>query len=489
MRPRTLGILLGVVLALGLFIFLYERKLPSTAERAEQAKKLVPVKKEEILALTLESTQGTVSLERLEQALAPESDDRKAKQGEGGEKPDEAATVAAEWRLTRPLKARADSFAVDRFLDTLTAVEKTRTLTDVDAKSIGLEPARATVRLKTKEGERVLLFGVEVPTGGALIAGFRGAKEAFVVADSILTDISKPAGDWRDRQLFHGGKDAIQRITLRQGGAPPVVLVQRATGFVVEQPLVDRADRDQVEALITDLTGLSAERFVENPALPELGLAPAQATIEVALRGAKPLTIELGSAVQGEAPKASGSEGGSGQAEPVYVRVDDAVVEARTRLAEAAKRTPDAWRSRSLAGLEVHQVERATVLEGGAPLELSRADTDWKRGATIISYLPVSDLLFALSNTRAERLLAPAEAQAMGAGTAKPLLTFKLKSKDAGDETITLYPALPQGVPARVSGRAAILLLPADALKQVQEKLAEVRKAKPVTPEKPEKGS
>lgn len=489
MRPRTLAILLGVVLALGLFIFLYERKLPSTEERAEQAKRLVPMKKEEILALTLESTQGTVTLEREEPAKAPKKGgDEKAKKAE-------LETAAAEWRLTGPLKARADSFAVDRFLDTLTSVEKTRTLTDVDAKAIGLEPARATVRLKTKEGERVLLFGVEVPTGGALIAGFRGEKEAFVVADSILTEISKPAGDWRDRQLFHGGRDAIQRITLRQGAAPPVVLVQRATGFVVEQPLADRADRDQVEALITDLTGLSAERFVEGRTPSELGLAPAQATIEVALRGAKPLRIELGSAVQGGEPPAAGGEGakgaepGSGQAEPVYVKVDDAVVEARTRLAETAKRVPEAWRSRSLAGLEVHQIESATVLEGGAPLELSRAETDWNRGKTTISYLPVSDLLFALSNTRAERLLAPAEAQAMGAGTAKPILTFKLKSKDAGEETITLYPALPQGVPARISGRAAILLLPADALKQVQEKLAEVRKAKPVTPEKPEKGS
>jgi hypothetical protein len=132
--------------------------------------------------------------------------------------------------------------------------------------------------------------------------------------------------------------------------------------------------------------------------------------------------------------------------------------------------------------LEVHDVDSATVRDDRAPLQLSRSGTDWKRGDTLISYLPVSDLLFLVTGARAGRLLTPAEAQPLQA--AKPLLTFTLRTKTMGEETLTLYPPRPEGVPARVSGRQTVLLLPADTLPQVQKKLEEVRTAKPATPAK-----
>jgi hypothetical protein len=124
-------------------------------------------------------------------------------------------------------------------------------------------------------------------------------------------------------------------------------------------------------------------------------------------------------------------------------------------------------------------VESATVQDGQGKLALERAEPDWKRDGVTISYLPVSDFLFALVQARAERLLAPGDAAALGIG-GKPALTVTLKGKDAGEETLTLYPPVAAGVPARASGRDPILLLPAGTLGEIQAKLAEVRKAEPV---------
>ncbi len=132
----------------------------------------------------------------------------------------------------------------------------------------------------------------------------------------------------------------------------------------------------------------------------------------------------------------------------------------------------------------MHDVDSATVRDAGGAMALTRSGTDWKRGDTLISYLPVSDLLFAVTGARAQRVLTPAEAQGLQAGLAKPLLAVELRGKGLGDETLTLYPATPQGVPARVSGRDVILLLPADTLQQIQTKVKEVREAKAVKPEK-----
>ncbi|HYO14144.1 MAG TPA: DUF4340 domain-containing protein [Thermoanaerobaculia bacterium] len=472
MRPRTLLVLLVIVLGLGAFIWFYERELPSSEQRAELEKRvLTDVEKDDVTAVTLQGAKGTVRLERVE-APTPATEEKEEEE-DGDEAGEETPEV--EWRIVQPLTARADTFAVDRLLDSVITLEKTRTIEDADRKAVGLDKPRATVRLATKEAEKVLQLGAGVPTGGSIIAGVEGRDDAYVVSESILLELDKDPGEWRDRTIFRGDRDKVSRITLA-GANGRVVLAKRPDGLWIEAPLKDRADRNLVDALLSDLTGLTAERFVDNPGpLPELGLAPAQQVVEVALEGqAAPLRIELGApATSGEAAP-EGEMGGA----LAYARAGGTVFETRTRLAESANRPPAEWRALGLSGLEVHDVEAATVKEGNATIELTRAGTDWKRGDTTISYLPVSDLLFAVTDARAERLLPPAEAKTLN--LANHALVITLKTKEAGEETLSLYPAMSQGVPARASGREAVLLLPAEALQQIRQKLKDVREAKAV---------
>jgi hypothetical protein len=470
MRPKTLLILLVVVLGLGSFIWFYERKLPSSEKRAELEKRVLQeVEKDDVTAVTIETSKGTVRFERVE-AKKDEKDSKDDKDNKD-EEGEEEETPTAEWRLVKPVTARADAFAVDRLLDSVISLEKTRTIDEVDPKAVGLDKPRATVRLATKDGEQVLKLGAEVPTGGALIAGVEGEKEGYVVADSILFDLEKDPGEWRDRTIFRGDREAVQRITL-SGASGRVVLARRPSGFWIESPIQDRADRNLLDGLFSDLTGLTAERFLDNPGKPpaDLGLAPPKETVEVASAGAPPVKIELGGPIGSEATPEGQMAG-----ELTYARAGGPVFEVRTRLPESANRPPADWRALGLSAFEVHQIESLTVQDGAAPLSLTRAEPDWKRGEVTISYLPVSDLVFALTDARADRLLAPNEVT-----LGKPVVTVVLKTKDAGEETITLYPAAQGAVPARVSGRNVVLFLPADMLEQVRGKVAEIRNAKPV---------
>jgi len=470
MKPRTLLVLLVVVLALGAFIWFYERKLPSTEERTELNKKVLRVEKDDVTALTLQSSKGQVRLERVK-GPRPKKKDVLAEE------------PAVEWRMTRPLAVRADSFAVDRLLDSLTNLEKNRALDEVNAKDVGLDKPRAVIRVTTQDGEKVLRLGAEVPPGGSLIAGFQGEKGAYVVSDSILTEVDHDPKDWRDRTMFRGDRDAIQRIVLTGAAGGPVVLVRQPSGFWIEGPPADRdrADKSLVDGLLADLTGLQAEHFVDaNKPLPELGLAPPHGGVEVTLAGSPaPVRIDLGTAVTGQEAPAGQTSG-----ELVYAKEGDTLFEARTRLTEAIERAPAAWRATQLSAFEVHQIDSATVRDGGTALSLTRAGTDWKRGSTTISFLPVSDLLFAVTGAKASRLLTPAEAQALHADLAKPLLGFELRTKDAGNETLTIYPPVKDGAPALVTGRQTVLLLPAATLADVQKKLQDVRAAKPTPPAK-----
>jgi hypothetical protein len=471
MRPKTLLILLAAVLGLGAFIWFYERKLPSSEKRAELEKRVFQdVEKDDVTAVTLQSSKGTVRFERV-QAEKDVKDEKDT--GVGKDEAEEEPPVA-EWRIVQPVTARADAFAVDGLLDAVIALEKTRTLDEVDPKTAGLDKPRATVRLKTGDGERVLKLGAPVPTGGALLAGIEGEPGGYVVPDSILFDLEKDLGEWRDRTIFREDRKEVGRITLT-GASGRVVLAKRPDGFWIESPVKDRADSDLIDGLFSDLSGLTAEKFLDNPGKPlgDLGLAPPRGTVEVVQEGASPVKIELGGPVAPEATPEGQMAG-----ELTYARAGGSVFEARTRLAESANRTPADWRALGLSAFEVHQVESATIQEGAAPLSLTRAEPDWKRGDEKISYLPVSDLLVTLTDARADRILAPAQV-ALG----KPAVTVVLKTKDAGEETITLYPAAQGGIPARVSGRNVVLLLPAATLGEVRAKVAEARNAKPVEEE------
>jgi hypothetical protein len=477
MKPRTLLILLVLVLGLGAFIFFYEQKLPSSEERSRLGKQVFALEKGDVTAVAIDSGKGSV---RLERAGAPKPAKPAKDEGKGGTLP----APSAEWRLTRPLASRADSFAVDRLLQAVAGLEKSRTLDQVDAREVGLDKPRATVRLTTAKGEKVLKLGAEVPPGGTLIAGVEGEKGAYVVSDAILSEVDKAPGEWRDRQVFRGDREAVQRITLTGAAAGPVVLVRQPDGFRIESPLRDRADKDLVDGLLSDLTGLTAERFLDGSQDPaEMGLRPARETVEVGFSGSSgggntaPVRIELGGPVTGGAAPAGQPSG-----ELAYARIGGTLFEVRTRLGESARRSPADWRALQLSAFEVHQVESATVHAGPASFRLTRAGTDWKRDSTVVSYLPVSDLLFAVTGARADRLLTAQEAQAQHLAAGPPAVSFELHTKDAGDETVSLYPAGPGGVPARVSGRDAVLLLPADTLQKVQAKVKDVETAKPAKP-------
>jgi hypothetical protein len=497
-RPRTLLVLLIVVVALGAFIRFYERDLPSSEERAKQAKKVLDFKKDQVtrVRLLVSGVNGVgaaggaaVVLEKLP---APKpAKPAAAKLPEALANP--AAAELGDWRIAQPISARADAAAVDRLLDSLANLEKSRTLDQVVPAEVGLDKPRAVVALTFagKPGETVLDVGAAVPTGGQTIVAIAGRPQAYVVGDSLMSDVTKKPGDWRDRQMFHGDRDAVERLAWTVGGGPRVVLAKRGDRFWLESPIVDRADRDQVEKLLSDLVGLSADSFDESPPSPP---PPPRAVLEAVVAGQPaPFRVELGAshpahpadtppAQPGAPPEAAGTL--------TSARVGATAFETRSALAETLARPPADWRSPQLSGLEVHQVDAVVVRDAQGALQLSRSGTDWKRGAATISYLPVSDLLFAVTEAKADRLLTPAEAGPLGAGAGQPAATFELKGGQAGSETISLYPPLTgatHGVPARVSGRDTVLLLPEAKLKEIRDRVDAVRAANPLPPEKPAK--
>jgi hypothetical protein len=447
-KPKTLAILAALVGALALFIAFVERDLPSTEERKASEKKLFRLAADDVTALTVEWNGATVELVR----------DPRPQPAGGAEL---AFPPPREWRMTAPMTARADRTIADRLAGTLAQLESERRLAGVARGEVGLDPPRGRVGWKTPQSAGGLELGGDVPASSSLVAAIEGESEPVVIARGIVAELERAPGDWRAREVLAASREAIERIRIvPAGGGGEVVLARKGDAFAVERPYADAADPDTVDPLLTDLTSLRVETFLDAPLAPVAarGLAGGAGRLELALKGeTAPYVVELGAEVAGTDRR--------------YVRAGGQAFEAQTRLAEAVTRAAEAWRSRRWTSFESWKVERLKLDDAQGALELARSSGDWLRDGVKVPYTEVGDLLYAITSARADRVAAGA-----GAMT-KPELTLVLADADGGEETLTLHAATAEGVPARTSGRDVELSLPAAAADELRAKLAALRAA------------
>ena len=487
MKPRTLLVLTLVVAALAAFVWFYERKLPTSDEaKAEEKKVLAGVKADAVREVSI--VRGATTVRIVREGKPPAEEEKKASDDE--ETP--VSSPASDWRLASPLQARADRSAVEGLLASVLGLEKARTLEKVDRKEFGLAPPAALVTVVTADGKRTLEVGRELPGTDQRAVAVAGEPAVHAVSGSFWSDLTKPAGDWRSRELFAGTRDDVERVSLQTGGGR-IVLARRGDEPWLEAPIADRADRERFDELVDALTTLNATEFVDQPPpAAQLGLEPPRTVVEVVRKGhAKPFRLVLGAPTAEPAaaptpePTPTDSSGGTPtKASTRYARADGQLVTINaSALDESVARPPQEWRSRGWTTFAVYDVDKIEVKDGHGALTLTRDEGDWKRGKDKIFYGTVSDFLAAVTDGKAEKLLDPSAAAGLAAGP--PAVTITLTGSGGKSQTLTLWPGRVEGpagpgAPARSSGRDVLLLMPAGLPADLAEKLAAVRKAEPL---------
>ncbi len=466
MRPRTLLILLLLVVGLGAFAWFVDRDLPGSEERAEKAKQVLHFDPEEVVALRLQRGDQAVRLE----ASRPATGD--------GE-----ATAPRTWRIVEPLAAPADNAKVRTFLSDLGSLESQRTVESPDRSALGLDSPRGRVVLERERGAEVVLeVGSAVPSSDLMIVARAAETTAHVVADRLWEALERDAATWRDYSLFHGERASVATIRITREDGSTVELAKRDGEMWLEKPVVDRAESELVDRLLKALVELKAEEFLDPPSAPSLaalGLEPPQATLEVlAGDGSAILTLALGSEVTGS--EVTGEEAGlpsSSLSRGRYARVGDQRVILKNSLQEWWTKPADEWRSTSWTSLESWQVDDATVESPSGRLVLHHEGVDWQRDGVAIPFTSVSEFFAALSEVRA------LEVKAQGQ-LAEPVMSIELASSEGATERLALYaptsPTPDAPIAATVSGREVVLLLPAATLADLESKLAAVRAAEPL---------
>lgn len=462
MHSRKLLILTIVVAALGAYIFFVDRKALSTDERREQEKKALVLEEDGVRALEIAWDDRKVRLERRDPPEETE-DDKKDK-----EKGDIFAEPEPTWEIVEPVKARADRAAVTGLLSRLTDLEKSRTLEDPDRSALGFDDPRGSVTIETDDGETRLEVGPDVPASSDMLIAI--GEEISIVPNSIWSDLTKDPGDWRDKQIFSASRSKIERVTLRSGGER-VLLARRGEDFWIESPVVDLADESLVGGLLSDLTGLRAERFVDEPGAVDLGLDGTDQVIEVELAGEpEPFRLELGNSVDGGAVEGS---------ERIYARAGPQLAEISTKLTESLARGPRDWLSRDWTPLQPFRVQSGRFEDAAGAVDVELVDSEWTRGGEKVAYSAVSDVLYAIADAKAAEVLGRGDAEARGHTLADPVLSITLETED-DSQSLVLYPSAEDGLSAAIrDGRDAVLLLPSEAVDELTSKLADLRAAEP----------
>ena len=473
MKPKTLLVLSLLTLALGLFIAFYEKDLPSTHERLDAEKKVVPVETEAVTAIELSSAGGDRILLEKDQAPAEQ---------------DPLSSPPDVWRLSSPIQARADADALTDLLSRLASIEKSRTLENPDLSQLGLEQPELSVILQTEGGPKELHVGSELPLSGdrALLGNARDVAFQATVDPELLIMLNREASDWRDKRLFVEPRNAIEALTLTRGDVE--IRLQRfgdGEKYRLVAPIADAADADKVRGLLTTLVGLQAEAFLDSDAAPaDLGLQPAQGSLEVSLaEGSQPWRLELG-LPRTDLPRADLPRTdlpGTDDPERLWARFSSSkeqqIVEIRSsELLAALDSAVDEWRSRDWSTLQVFGIQKAKFAGPGETFEIERKDGgEWSRGNDRIEYSVASDALYPFTEIKAVALT-PRQQAEQRFDLSQPRLTATLSDGER-EEVLHLYPGDAEFAAAALEGRNAVLWIDSTAADELVEKIEALRNA------------
>ncbi len=381
--------------------------------------------------------------------------------------------VGDDWRLREPIDFPADSAIVSSTLGSLADLDADRRLAagEIDSAEYGLDAPRSEVTLTMDDGSQVsFVVGDEMPLGSKRAIRIDGADEVTIVSGWFMSDLEREVDDWRSREVTSVRSDQVASIDI-ESGADSIRAVRIDDEWQLLSPIEDLADRDHLEALVSDLGALRIEEFLDDEVDPgALGLdVPEYEITVVRSDGGEPLRLDLGATREGSGGTEVACRRGDGE----YFWAPDRV---RTRLSKA----PVLWRSKKVADIDPWDVEGLRVSTGDDIGSAREGRLPWRfAGDGGEADQPrVSDRLTALSTLEATDydLMAPMTAEL---GRAVVVLRAGVEDDEPEAITFTFFAPLSEGGRAmvRVSGRGTVMGVDPVTVKPILADFGDLRPA------------
>jgi hypothetical protein len=208
---------------------------------------------------------------------------RITRQGESA--PVELTRGGQGWVLKSPVEAPADRTTVESLTSALGRAASTRTLPADPArlKEFGLDPPAASVEINLKNGPAQRLeVGAKDFSGSSVYARQGGAKDVLLLSDSVLTELTRPVNELRNRSLLLLESWNLTEIDFHTPKAN-FRLEKKGANWDVLEPRPSPADEAEATSLSTSLSGARFSDVVEEQGhdLARYGLAAPQISIHL----------------------------------------------------------------------------------------------------------------------------------------------------------------------------------------------------------------
>jgi hypothetical protein len=412
-NPRTTLIL--VVLAAALFGAVYWGEIRGADERREAEaleKQVFPdVEADAIEALAFDASDG-------QKVLLTRTD--------------------SGWRVAEPVDFPADDVAVDGLVSSLADLASEGAIDEPQAADVyGLGEAATRIQFEAAGREWELRVGGNAPVGGqTYVATASEAQTVYTVPTFRVTGFDKTLDDVREKLVLSFDRLAVVAIEADWPDGR-VRLAKQGDAWQILEPLTADADSDTVESLLSDLSFLRADTFLDEPSEEQRSAAD-QAQFHVVLEfasdeGKEPerMEVTLG-AVAG-----SGRVVRSSEQEILYGIPPE-------RLGDFPRKLSD-YRFKELARfspVEAGKVELAFHVEGENQQEAvvivaERGEDGWVSEPAPMSQARISRLVSELSRLTADEVLADAldEEALVEAGLSPPHTIVRVFGEAAEDGT------------------------------------------------------
>lgn len=260
--------------------------------------------------------------------------------------------------------------------------------------------------------------------------------ERLRLAPGLITDLSRPADQYRARRLFpaerttrhNNPQERIERLdakelVLLEKDKPAIRLVKAPQGWQLTEPSPDHLDPDTGEKLLTAVADLWAERFFTPDetakTLPSAGLAESTQSIQVTRHDGSRTTLVFGNRSRGDTPPPPPRPGAPPPPADTYryakLEGSDVLFEVQDSKLNDVFASFDQLRDNRIARFNSDDVEEIEIRQGGQMAKLVKEKKDsWKMLSprdTAADNDKVKDLLQKLSSLEApdRDLLSPSK--------------------------------------------------------------------------------
>jgi len=195
-------------------------------------------------------------------------------------RPKEAVAFVKEgsaWNLTKPVRASGDYGTVEGLIGQIQSARMTA-LTLPEAKDLrpyGLDKPAVTATIVADGGRKTLEIG-KPSSDGSLYARDTARSLVFTVSQALMTDLEKPASDFRRKDLFEFRPFTATRLELTRDNMTVAFEKVKGTGenasdkWYQVAPAKKDVDTAKFESALSQLSALRAESFVDAAAATSL---------------------------------------------------------------------------------------------------------------------------------------------------------------------------------------------------------------------------